>query len=225
VAGLLAVFAFLFVPPLNAVRRFSPSTRQLAGVMAISLVLMGSMAGCSSTQVAQDIVNWTPTVISTANALASAVAALDPVDAIAISAAVAGFDVVAQTVANQAQVYLANPNATFLQAFQTQVSTFQQSVSAAMLQALRIVNPASQQRIIALIQALAVPVNAVLALIATIKGNTVATAKAAVKLAQVEPLMDRRTTVAMVAAHYGESEARASARVDLAQMRLAQAGF
>lgn len=203
----------------------SISSAKLGVLMLISVMLMGSMAGCTGKQVAQDIVNWTPTIISTANVVGTTVSALAPQDAILISALVAGFDVTAQTISNQAQAYLANPNATLLQALQTQVSTFQQSVNSALLQAVKVGNLASQQRIIAAIQALSVGVNAVLALIATIKGNTVAASQAAIKVAQVEPLMDRRKIVAMVAAHYGESETEASVQVEWTNMKLAQVGF
>jgi hypothetical protein len=201
------------------------STVKLGVIMLCAVLLMGSMVGCSGQQVAQDIVNWTPTIVSTANVVGTTVAALDPVNAVVISAAVAGFDVAAQTISNQAQAYLAKPNATLLQALQVQVSTFQQSVNSALLQAVKISNPSSQQQVIGAIQALSVGVNAVLALIASIQGNTVTASQAAVKVAQVEPLMDRRRTVAMVAAHYGESEAEASVQVDWTQRKLAQAGF
>lgn len=203
----------------------SSGTAKLSVLLLCSVLLMGSMAGCSGSQVAQDIVNWTPTIISTANVVGSTVAALAPADAAVISVGVAGFDVMAQTVSNQASAYLANPNATLLQALQSQVTTFQQSVNSAVLQAVKITDPASQQKVIASIQALSVGVNAVLALIASISGNTVSASQAAVKVAQVEPLMDRRMTVAMVAAHYGESDARASAQVEWAQAKLAAVGF
>ncbi len=206
--------------PISKVRR------SWARLMLCSILLMGSMAGCSGSQVAQDIVNWTPTMVSTANVVGTTVAALDPLDAGVISGFVAGFDVTVETVSNQAQAYLANPNATLLQALQTQVTTFQQSVNSALLQAVKISNPASQQKVIASIQALSVGVNAGgLRWIASIKGNTVAASQAAVKVAMVEPLMDRRVTVAMVAAHYGESDVEASRRVDLAEAKLAAVGF
>lgn len=201
------------------------STIKLGVLMLISVLLMGSMVGCSGKQVAQDIVNWTPTIISTANTVGIVVSALDPPSAAVIGVAVAGFDVAAQTLSNQAQAYLANPTATLLQTLQAQVATFQQSVNAAVLQSLKIVNPESQQKVLAAIQALSIGVNAVLALIASIRGNTVAAASAAVKLAQVEPYLDRKQAVTMVAAHYGESEAEASVQVEWSRMKLAQAGF
>lgn len=200
-------------------------TIKLAALFLVSLMLMGSMVGCTGTQVAQDIVNWTPTIVSTANVVGTTVSALAPQDAILISAFVAGFDVTAQTISNQAQAYLANPNGTLLQTLQAQVTAFQQSVNSALLQAVRITNPQSQQQIIAAIQALSVGVNAVLALIASIKGNTVAASQAAVKVAMVARYLDRKQAVAMVAAHYSESDAEASAQIDWTQAKLASVGF
>jgi hypothetical protein len=216
-----------FVKGMGSLRKFNPSTR-LLGVLAMCCLVLAasfSMVGCTGTQVAQDIVNWTPTIVSTANVVGTTVSALAPQDAIVIAAFVAGFDVTAQTVSSQAQAYLSNPNATLLQVMQIQVSTFQQSVNTALLQAVKIANPQSQQQIIAAIQALSVGVNAVLALIASIKGNTVTASKAAVRIAQVEPLIDRRKAIAMVAEHYGESDAEASAQIAWTQMKLAQVGY
>lgn len=221
-----AIFPSIFSAPSAAdAKATGLDTTKLGALMLCSVLLMGTMVGCTGQQVAQDIVNWTPTIVSTANVVGTTVSALAPADAVVISAAVAGFDVAAQTLSNQAQAYLANPNATLLQALQTQVSTFQQSVNSAVLQAVKISNPQSQQEVIAAIQALSVGVNAVLALIASIKGNTVSAAQAAVKMAMVEPYLDRKQAVAMVAAHYHESEAAASAQIDWTQAKLAQAGF
>lgn len=200
-------------------------TAKLGVLMLVSIVLMGSMVGCTGPQVAQNIVNWTPTIISTANEVGAVVSVLDPASAVVIGPAVAGFDAVAQTVANQAQAYLDHPTVTALQALQVQVAAFQQSVSKAVLESLKIVNPASQQQVLVAIQALSVGVNAVLALIASIKGNTVAAAHDAVKVAQLEPYLDRKQVVAMVAAHYDESDAEASLQVDWSEGKLAAAGF
>lgn len=201
---------------------------QKLNALALSmLMLLACVTGCTTSSVAQDIVNWTPTIISTANVVSTTVSALDPsiADKAAIAAATAGFDIAAQTLANQAQAYLSNPGQTTLQAIQTQVTTFQQSVNAALLTAARITNPQSQQQVLVAIQALAVGVNAVLALVASIKGNTVSASTAAVKIAQVEPLMDRNGTVAMIAEHYGISSARAAFQIDVNTALLERAGF
>jgi hypothetical protein len=197
------------------------------GVMAMIILLLAVPfeSGCSATTVAQDIVNWTPTIVSTAQTVASTVAILAPQDAVIIGTATAGFTVAADTLANQAKAYRANPGQTTLQALQTQVTTLQQSVNAAMLQAVKITNPQSQQQIIVAIQALSVGVNAVLALVASLKGNTVAASASAVKIAQIEPYLDRNLTVQMVAAHYADPRFVAVYQVDRAQSELVAAGF
>lgn len=201
-------------------------TQKLGALALCSLLALSTLTtGCTSKSVAQDIVNWTPTVVSTAQVVATTVAALDPASAAVIAGAVAGFDLAANTLSTQAQAYLANPNQTTLQAIQTQITTFQQQVNTALLQAAKIINPASQQKVLTDIQALAVGVNAILALVASIQGNTVQASAQAVKIAQVENLMDHKLTVAMVAAHYGESEQVAAVRVEAAESRLALAGF
>jgi hypothetical protein len=189
------------------------------------LTLLASMTACNGSTVAQDIVTWTPTIISTANVVGSTVSVLAPQYALVIAPAVAGFDIAAQTLSNQAQAYLANPGQTTLQALQTQVTTFAASVNAAMLQAAKITDPASQQKILVAIQALSVGVNAVLALVASIKGNTATAAPAAVRIAQVEPLMNRDLTIRIVADHYGVSAERAAFQVDVNTALLERAGF
>jgi hypothetical protein len=184
------------------------------------------MTGCNSVSVAQQIVNWAPTIVSTADLVATSVSTLAPQDAAIIAASVAGFDAGANLISSGAAAYLANPNQNTLQALETQVTTFQQNVTTALLQAARIVDPASQQKMLLGIQAVAVGVNAVLALLVSIKGSTVTPASAAaVKLAQVELLMDRQLTVRMVANHYQEPEFIASAQVAYARHELEQAGF
>jgi hypothetical protein len=203
-------------------------TQKLGAVMLISLLVSAPFqVGCSAASVAQDIVNWTPTIVSTANVVSTTVAALDPsiVDKAAIAAATATFDVAAQTLSNQAAAYLAHPSQTLIQAIQTQVSTFQQSVNAALLTAARITNPASQQQVLLAIQALAVGVNAVLALVASITHSTAAASASAVKIAAVAPLLDRNRTVRMVAAHYSEPQWVAALQVDRAEAQLVAAGY
>jgi hypothetical protein len=200
-------------------------TQKLAALMLCSIVLMGSVAGCSGAQVAQDIVNWTPTIVSSAQVVGTVVSGLDPAIAPGVALAVAGFDVAAQTLANQAKAYLANPTSSLLQALQVQVTTFQQSVNSAVLSAVRITDPASQQKVLGALQGLAVGVNAILALVASIKGNTVSASKAAVKVAEIAPYLDRKQAVAMVAEHYGVSNARAMIELDWTQARLADVAY
>lgn len=195
--------------------------RTLGAWALISLTLI---AGCSGKTVAQDIVNWTPTIIATANTVSQTVAALAPQDAVVIAAATAGFDAAAQLLSNQAQTYLNNPNATALQQLQAQVLSFQQNVNAALLQATKITNTESQQKVLAAIQALSVGVTAVLALIASIKGSTVSPATA-VKTAQILPLINRGRAVAEIASHYGEPISVASIQYDRTIAQLQAAGL
>lgn len=193
----------------------------------VSLLLLATVTGCSGASVAQDIVNWTPTIVSTATTVGSVVASLDPADAALIAVSVTGFNAAANLLSSQAQTYLNNPNATTLQQLQAQVLTFQQNVNTALLQAAKIVSPGSQQKVIAAIQSLATGLTAVLALIATIKGNTLSPASvtAPVKLSQVAPLINHQQEVAMVAAHYNESSRDAEIDVRWAHARLAYIGL
>jgi hypothetical protein len=196
----------------------------VAVLIAVLIVL--PLAGCNSQSTAQQIVTWTPTIVSAADVVATSVTSLNPQDAALVAASVSGFNAAAGLISNGAAAYLANPNQTTLQTLEIQVTAFQQVVNTAMLQAARIVDPASQQKVLLAIQAVSVGVNAVLALVISIKGSTTTPASAtAVKLAQVEPLMNRQLTVQMVAAHYQESRFMASAQVAYAGHELTQAGF
>jgi hypothetical protein len=203
-------------------------TQKVGCFALIVLLLVGTMTtGCNAQSVAQDIVNWTPTVESTATTVGTVVAGLDPANALLIAAAVTGFNAAAQLLSNQAQTYLNNPNATALQQLQAQALSFQQNVNAALLQALKISNPGSQQKVIAAIQGLATALTAVLGLISTIKGNTLApsTVVAPITTAQVLPLMNRDAMVSEVATHYDISRSEAAERIDVTRLRLAAVGL
>ena len=107
------------------------------------------VGGCSETTVAQNIVNWTPALQSAVASVDSAGALLAPADAPVFAAATAGFDAASNLMTAQAKAYLANPSASTLAQMQNQVVIFQQQVNAALLEAARIVNPASQQHAMA----------------------------------------------------------------------------
>ena len=206
--------------------KFNFQAKLGAWALITLLLTVPFTTGCNTQSAAQQIVNWTPTIVSTANVVATSVALLDPQDASIVAASVSGFNAGANLISSLAAAYLTNPNQTTLQALETQVTTFQQNVNVAILRAARIVNPASQQKILMAIQAVAVGVDAVLAILVSIKGATITPASATtIKIAQVEPLMDRQLTVRMIAAHYQESAFAASMRVDYATYALAQAGF
>jgi hypothetical protein len=201
---------------------------RLGAWMLIALLLLSTMTGCSAASVAQDIVNWTPSLESAVATVDSTAALLAPADAPVFAAATTGFDVAANLLVTQAKAYLANPSASVLAQLQTQVVTFQQQVNSSLLAVARIVDPASQKHALSAIQAVATIVNAMLALVEQVSSKAAVAhmAQAAqIKIAAVEPLLDRDRTVAMVAAHYDETAA--AARIDVARAEQAemQAGF
>ncbi len=204
-------------------------TATITAICLWAVILASPMltAGCSGTTVAQNIVDWTPDVISAVNTLDSVAFGLQPADALIITAVTSGFDAAANLVEQQAKTYLANPSLSTLAQLQAQVLAFQTNVNAALLAALKVSNSASQKQILQAIQAVATGLTAILALITTIKGNTLSAAAvtAPVKVSQLERITDRNQTVAQVAAHYGEPEFIASMQVSWAEQRLAQAGL
>ena len=176
-------------------------------------------AGCSGTTAAQDIVNWTP-------ALQSAVATVVQLRHCwrrqtrpSPAAAMVGFDAASNLLVAQAKAYLANPTASVLAQLQAQIVTFQQQVNAALLQAARITNMASQQHALACIQGVATIVSAVFALVQSISCKAALARMAAqstIKLATVQPYFDEGVAARILANHYGEP-------IELARMQLAQA--
>jgi hypothetical protein len=192
---------------------------KLGAWMLIALLLMSTVTGCSAVGVAQDIVNWTPSLESAIATVDSTAALLAPADAPVFSAATQGFDVAANLLVGQAQAYLANPSASVLAQLQAQVVTFQQQVNGSLLAVTRIVDAASQKHALSAIQAVATIVNAMLALVEQVSSKAAVAhmAQAAqIKLAVVEPLLDREQAFAAVAAHYDEPVA--VARVEVAQV-------
>ncbi len=197
--------------------------------MLIALLLQLTLtSGCSGTSVAQNIVNWTPTLQSAVATVDATAAQLDPKDAPIFTAATAGFDAASNLLVTQAQAYLANPSASLLAQLQAQVVTLQQQVNTALLQAAQIVNPASQQRALSSIQAVATAVTAILALIQSISSKQAVARMAAastIKLAAVRPYLDCSAAASLVASHY--SQPIAAARIEVAQVEQSeiQAGF
>jgi hypothetical protein len=190
------------------------------------IVASPMMEGCSGKTVAQQIVNWTPTVIATAQTIDGVVATLDPAQASLIIAAGVTFTAAANLLDAQAKTYLANPNATNLQQLQAQALAFQANVNTALLNAVKITNVASQQRITAYLNAAVTGVSAILALISTIKGSSLTPASmTAPKLAQVLPAMDRDAAVALIAQHEGISTECAQVEFNVGMARLQTAGL
>jgi len=186
------------------------------------------VSGCSGTSVAQNIVNWTPALQSAVATADSTAAMLAPADAPIFAAATAGFDAASNLLVTQAKAYLANPTATVLVQLQAAVVAFEQQVNAALLQAARITNPASQKSVLNAINAVATVVLAILALVQSVSSKVAVARMAAdstIKLDSVKPYMDAEMAAAMVAGHYDEPVEIARQQVAQVEMSTAQAGF
>lgn len=196
--------------------------------MLISLLIMSTMTGCSAVSVAQDIVNWTPSLESAIATVDSTASLLAPADAPLFAAATQGFDAAANLLEGQAKAYLANPSASVLAQLQEQIVTFQQKVNGSLLAVTRIVDSASQKHALQAIQAVATIVNAMLALVEQVSSKAAVAhmAQAAqIKLAVVEKLIDREQRVEMVARHYDEPVAVARIQVAETEKDAVRAGF
>ena len=233
-----AMLGLVAKDPETARQRVSGSARQQRGdsngaklgvwMLIALLVPLPWMEGCSAKSVAQNIVNWTPALESAVATVDSTAALLTPGDAPIFAAAANGFDAASNLLVTQARAYLANPTAGALQQLQTQVVTFQQQVSAALLQVARITNPSSQAHALAAIQDVATIVNSMLSLVASISSKTAVrkmSAETGVKLATVRPYLDGNRAAELVAAHYGEPMTVARTQVARAELAEMQAGF
>jgi len=200
------------------------------GVWALIALLMPLpfLGGCSATTVARNIVDWTPALESAVASVDSVGAVFSPGDAPVFAAATAGFDAAAGLLTAQAKAYLANPSASTLAQMQMQVVVLQQQVNGAMLQAARIVNPASQQHALAAIQAVGTVVTAMLVLVQSVSSKAAVaqmSAASTVKISAVLPLVDQKRAVEMVAAHFGEPVVVAEIQVARVERVEMAAGF
>jgi hypothetical protein len=228
-----ALLGLLAQDPASATSVAATSTgvtsSKLGAWALIALLLpLPFLSGCSGVTVAQDIVNWTPTLQSAVATVDSTAALLAPADAPVFAAATVGFDVASNLLVVQAKAYLANPGASTLAQLQNQVVTFQQQVNAALLQAGRIVNPASQQHALSAIQAVATIVTAMLSLVQSVSSKAAVAqmaARSTVKSASIDRYMDAELAAHMVAAHYGEPVEMARMQVSQAEQNAAMAGF
>ena len=208
-----------------------PASQQakLSAWMLIALLIpLPWMQGCSATSVAQNIVNWTPSLQSAVATVDSTAALLAPADGAAFATATAGFDAATNLLVAQAKAYLANPSASLLAQLQTQIVLLQQQVNSSLLQAAKIVDAKSQQHAMAAIQAVATIVNAILSLVQSISSKAAVAqmaAQATVPLATVRPYLDDAKAAATVAAHYDEPLAVARAQVAQAERDEIRAGF
>jgi hypothetical protein len=205
------------------------STAKL-GVWALIALLLTApfQAGCSGQSVAQNIVNWTPTLQSAVATVNATAAVLDPAAAPIFAAATVGFDAASNVLVAQAKAYLANPNAGVLAQLQSAVVTFQQQVNTSLLQAAKITNPASRQKALADLNVVATAVIAILSLVSS-SSSKAAVARMAqqstIKLASVQPLLDEDKAATLVASHYGEPVDLARMQVRHAEAFAFQAGF
>jgi hypothetical protein len=210
----------------------APSTNSTAKLGAWSLIALllplPFSAGCSGVTVAQDIVNWTPALQSAVATVDSTAALLAPADAPIFTAATIGFDAASNLLVTQAKAYLANPAASILAEIQTQVVTFQQQVSASLLQTAKIADPASQKHALSAIQAVGTVVSAMLALVESVSSKSAVAQMAAhstIRLAAIEPFLDRTQAAQIVAVHYGEPLGLARIQVKQTEQSQLQTGF
>jgi hypothetical protein len=208
----------------------STSSTVKLGVWAMIALLLPLpfTAGCSGTSVAQNIVNWTPTLQSAVATVDSTATLLDPLDAPIFTSATIGFDAASNLLVAQAKAYLANPTAPVLQQLQTAVVAFQQQVNASLLQAARISNPNSQRQVLNAINAVATVVSAMLALVTSISSKDAVARMAlqsTIKLASVRPYMNEGKAAALVAGHYGEPVNLAAMQVAQLEVSAVHAGF
>jgi hypothetical protein len=206
------------------------SKAKLSAWILIAILVGGTMptAGCSKESVAQDIVNWTPSLQSAVATVNSTAALLDPTNAAIFNAATAGFDSASKLMIAAAKAYLANPTASALQQLQAQVVALQQQVNTALLQAARITNTSSQQHVLTAIQAVATVVVTMLGLVQQVSSKTAVAQMAAasnVKLASVDRYLDREAAARMVAEHYGEPVLMARLQVNEVRLETMRAGF
>jgi hypothetical protein len=89
----------------------SGTSTKLGAWALIALLLHASfLCGCSGVGVAQDIVNWTPTLQSAVATVDSTAALLDPADAPIFAAATVGFDAASNVLVAQARAYCQREN-------------------------------------------------------------------------------------------------------------------
>ncbi len=202
---------------------------KLGAWMLIALLIpLPWIQGCTGTSVAQNIVNWTPSLQSAVATVNSTAALLNPAAASVFTAATADFDAASALLVTQAKAYLADPSASTLAELQNQVVTLEQQVNSALLTTAKIVNPASQQHALAVIQAVGTIVNAILALVESVSSKAQVARMAAesgIKLAVVLPYMNSSRAAQIVAAHYGEPVEMAEMQVARAERNEVVAGF
>jgi len=194
-----ALLGLLARDPVSSSTSSTNSTVKLGAWMLISLTLLGTMpmVGCTQKQkitVAQEIVNWAPVFISTADTVNAAVEALDPATILVLRPLTLAIDTFGPQFQIAAQNYLANPNQTTLQVLQALIVQIQQNTNTALLTAAKITNPASQATATRNINLVATIANTLLALVQSISTKAQVAQMATgvhVTLAQVRPYLDQ----------------------------------
>jgi hypothetical protein len=229
VSGLATALLGLLARDPESAGSSTVSTAKLGVWALIALLLpLPFMGGCSETNVAQDIVNWTPALQTAVATVDSTASLLAPADAPVFTAATANFDAASNLLSAQAKAYLANPSPSALAQLQTAVVAFQQEVNSSLLSAAKITNATSQQHVLNSITAVATVVSSILALVQSVSSQAAVSQMAAqstIKLAAVRPFLDENRAVAMVASHYGEPVSLARAQVERMEVAEAQAGL
>jgi hypothetical protein len=178
----------------SKLRRWAVALPMFFAMLVLSVT---STTGCTQAQkinVAQEIVNWTPAFIMTADTVNVAIMALDPPTVVVLGPLTAAINALAPQFELAAKNYLANPNQTTLQVLQALVVQVQQNTNAALLAAVAITNPSSQASAKRNINLVATIVNTLLGLIQSVSTKTQIAAMATVvhvTLAQVRPYMDQ----------------------------------
>jgi hypothetical protein len=207
----------------------SNATAKLSTWLLIMLLLpLPWLEGCNANDVAEDIVNWTPSLQSAIATVDSTAILLAPNDAPIFAAATAGFDAAANLLITQARAYLVNPTANALAQLQNQVVAFQQQVNSALLKAARILDAASQQHAMVAIQAVATIVTAILSLVQSISSKAEVTqmvAMSRIKFTDIEPYINSEQSAQIVATHYNEEVATARLQVAESRQVAISAGF
>ena len=209
-------------------RSASQQSKLGAWVLIALLMPLPFVGGCSATTVAQNIVNWTPELQSALTSMDSAGALLAPADAKVFAAATAGFDAASNLLSAQAEAYLADPSANNLAQLQNQIVVLEQQVNTAMLQAARIMNPASQQHALATIQSVGTVVIAILALVQSVSSNAEVkqmAARSTVKIVDMQAYANQEQAAQIVAEHYDEPVAMARIQVAQVEQSAMMAGF
>jgi hypothetical protein len=154
--------------------------------------------GCTQQQkvnVAQEIVNWTPALTSAIDTAGGLLEVLDPPSALVIAPSLAIINALAPQITTAAKNYLANPSQTTIQVLQALIVQLQNNVNTALLNAVKITNPNSQQKATTAINGIATIVNSLLALVEGVSSKAQVAAMSrnvTVHLAEVRPLLDQR---------------------------------